>query len=154
MATDPSIDKRAEPHDPWVCLLRGHAVVRRTVAARLQAAHGLTVNDYEALLLLSRAEENSMRRVDLAEALHLSASGVTRLLEGLERQGLVEKAVCPTDGRVHYAVLTAAGKRKLAQASGAHVAAIRATFETRYTRSELDTLTHLLARLSGPNGAV
>ena len=154
MAINPSTDKRAGPHDPWVCLLRGHAVVRRTVAARLQSAHGLTVNDYEALLLLSRAEGNSMRRVDLAEALHLSASGVTRLLEGLERQGLVEKAVCPTDGRVHYAVLTQAGKRKLAQAAGAHGAAIRATFEARYTRSELATLTELLARLSGPNGAV
>lgn len=154
MATNPTTDKQGQAHDPWVCLLRGHAVVRRSVAARLQAAHGLTVNDYEALLLLSRAKGNSMRRVDLAEALHLSASGVTRLLEGLERQGLVEKGVCPTDGRVHYAVLTPAGKQKLSQASGVHGAVIRSTFEARYTRSELATLTELLARLSGPNGAV
>src|SRR5688500_1966396 len=129
MATNPTTGKRGQAHDPWVCLLRGHAVVRRSVAAQLQAAHGLTVNDYEALLLLSRAKGNSMRRIDLAEALHLSASGVTRLLEGLERQGLVEKAVCPTDGRVHYAVLTPAGKQKLSQASGVHGALIRSTFE-------------------------
>lgn len=154
MATNPSTDKPTDSHDPWVCLFRGHAVVRRTIATRLQATHGLTVSDYEALLLLSRAEGNSMRRVDLAEALHLSASGVTRLLEGLERQGLVEKAVCPTDGRVNYAVLTQAGKRKLAQASGAHLAAVRAVFEERYTRSELATLAELLGRLSGPTGAV
>ena len=109
MATQSSTHKPPEAHDPWVCLLRGHAVVRRTVATRLQASHGLTVNDYEALLLLSRAEGKSMRRVDLADALQLTASGVTRLLEGLEGQGLVEKAVCPTDGRVTYAVLTQAG---------------------------------------------
>jgi DNA-binding MarR family transcriptional regulator len=154
MATKPSTDKRAELNDPWVCLLRGHAVVRRTIATRLQARHGLTVNDYEVLLLLSRADGNCMRRVDLAEALHLSASGVTRLLEGLERQGLVEKAVCPTDGRVNYAVLTQAGRRKLAQASEAHLAAVRATFEGRYTRTELATMAELLARLSSPTGAV
>ena len=154
MASNPSTDKRAESHDPWVCLFRGHAVVRRTIATRLQATHGLTVNDYEALLLLSRAEGNSMRRVDLAQALHLSASGVTRLLEGMEHQGLVEKAVCPTDGRVNYAVLTHAGKRKVAQAAGAHLAAVRAVFEERYTRSELATLAELLGRLSGPTGTV
>jgi DNA-binding MarR family transcriptional regulator len=152
MVTQPSTDKTLEAHDPWVCLLRGHAVVRRTVATRLQASHGLTVNDYEALLLLSRAEGKSMRRVDLAEALQLTASGVTRLLEGLEGQGLVAKAVCPTDGRVTYAVLTQAGSRTLAKASGVHVAAIRTVFEARYTRTELATLAELLARLSGPAG--
>lgn len=150
MASDPSTDKPAEPHDPWGCLLRGHAVVRRTVTTRLQATHGLTVNDYEALMLLSRAKANSMRRVDLAEALQLSASGVTRLLEGLERQGLVARAVCPDDGRVSYAVLTPAGRQKLAKASRAHGAAIRTLFQQRYTNAELDTLARLLARLSGP----
>ena len=152
MATKPSIHKASEAHDPWVCLLRGHAVVRRTVATQLQDLHGLTVNEYEALLLLSRAEGKCMRRIDLADALELSASGVTRLLEGLERQGMVEKAVCPTDGRVTYAVLTQAGSRMLAKASGAHLAALRTVFEERYTRTELATLAELLARLSGPAG--
>jgi DNA-binding MarR family transcriptional regulator len=153
MATKPSTNKPPEAHDPWVCLLRGHAVVRRTVATQLQASHGLTVNEYEALLLLSRADGKCMRRVDLAEALQLSASGVTRLLEGLEQQGMVGKAVCPTDGRVTYAVLTQAGSRTLAKASGAHIAALRTVFEERYTRTELATLAELLARLSGPAGA-
>jgi DNA-binding MarR family transcriptional regulator len=153
MVTKPSTHKPLEVHDPWVCLLRGHAVVRRTVATQLQASHGLTVNDYEALLLLSRADGKCMRRVDLADALELTPSGVTRLLEGLERQGMVEKAVCPTDGRVTYAVLTQAGSRTLAKASGVHVAAIRTVFEARYTSKELATLAELLARLSGPAGA-
>ena len=150
MASEP---ESVHAHDPWACLLRGHATVRRSVAARLQERHGLTVNDYEALLLLSRAEGQSMRRVDLANALQLSPSGVTRLLEGLERQGMVARAMCEQDGRVSYAVLTRAGGHKLEQASGTHVAAIRAVFEERYTRTELATLAKLLSRLHAPTGA-
>ena len=64
----------------------------------------------------------------------------------------MDKAVCPTDGRVTYAVLTQAGSRTLANASGAHLAALRTVFEERYTRTELATLAELLARLSGPAG--
>ena len=133
----------------WVCLLRGHAAVRRSVTARLQAGHGLTVNDYEALVLLARAEDGHMRRVDLADALQLTPSGVTRLLDGLEQQGLVKKLGCPGDGRVTYAALTAKGRRKLEQAASAHTAAIRVLFEERYTQKELAVLAELLARLPG-----
>ena len=145
-----STPSKSDAHEPWGCLLRGHAAVRRSVAARLQENHGLTINDYEALLLLSRADGRSMRRVDLAKALQLSASGVTRLLEGLESQELVARKLCERDGRVTYAVLTEAGQSKLEQASGSHVAAVRAVFEERYTRAELDTLARLLARLHAP----
>jgi len=74
--------------------------------AELLAEHGLTINDFEALLHLSRAEEGRMRRVDLAEGLLLTASGVTRLLDGLEAAGYVERAACASDRRVVYAVIT------------------------------------------------
>jgi DNA-binding MarR family transcriptional regulator len=154
MSVRASIHSPSTSPDPWVCLLRGHAAVRRTVATQLRAAHGLTVNDYEALLLLSRAGPKGMRRVDLADSLQLTASGVTRLLEGLERHGLVKKGLCPTDGRVTYAVLTKAGHQKLERASGSHLSAIEALFAERYTRSELATLAELLARLPGANGGV
>jgi DNA-binding MarR family transcriptional regulator len=135
--------------EAWVRLLRGHAAMRRTLDAQLHADHRLTVTDYEALLLLSRADGGQMRRVDLAEGLQLTASGVTRLLDGLEGHGLVEKATCSSDARVTYAVLTEAGASKLDQASCSHVAAIRALFEEHYTREELATLAELLARLPG-----
>ena len=135
--------------EAWVRLLRGHHATRRTLDAQLQGDHGLTVNDYEALLLLSRADGNLMRRIDLADGLQLTASGVTRLLDGLERQGLCEKATCSSDARVTYAVLTDAGRRKLEVAACSHVAAIRAVFEERYTEAELTTLTELLSRLPG-----
>ena len=106
-------------------LLRGHAASRRSFDVQLQGEHGLTVNDYGALLLLARAEGARMRRVDLAEGLQLTASGVTRLLVGLERNGLVEQATCATDRRVTYAALTEAGRRKLEEAACSHVAADR-----------------------------
>jgi DNA-binding MarR family transcriptional regulator len=135
--------------EAWVRLLRGHAAMRRTLDGQLHAEHRLTVNDYEALLLLSRADGGHMRRVDLAAGLQLTASGVTRLLDGLERHGLVEKETCASDARVTYAVLTEAGSRKLEQASCSHVASIRALFEEHYTHEELATLAELLARLPG-----
>jgi DNA-binding MarR family transcriptional regulator len=151
MSLRASTNQASSTPDPWVCLLRGHAAVRRTVASRLQSSHGLTVNDFEALLLLSKAGPKGMRRIDLAESLQLTASGVTRLLEGLERQGLVKKALCSEDGRVTFAVLTKAGRQKLAKASGCHAAAVQGLFEERFTRAELATLAELLARLhAGP----
>jgi DNA-binding MarR family transcriptional regulator len=133
----------------WGRLLRGHAGAARQLSAALQAEHGLTINDYEALLLLSRAEENALRRIDLASKLVLTASGVTRMLDGLEREGLVAKRTCDSDARVSYAVLTDAGREKLEQAACSHVAQIRELLEERYSCDELETLTELLSRLPG-----
>jgi DNA-binding MarR family transcriptional regulator len=133
----------------WGRLLRGQAGVARELSASLQADHGLTINDYEALLLLSQADENALRRIDLAGRLVLTASGVTRLLDGLERAGLVAKRSCDSDARVTYAVLTDAGRAKLQQAACSHVAHIRALLDSRYTCAELVTLTELLSRLPG-----
>lgn len=139
--------------EAWVRLLRGHAATRRALDSQLQCDHGLTVNDYEALLLLSRADGDRMRRVDLADGLQLTASGVTRLLDGLGRQGLVEKATCSSDARVTYAVLSDAGRSKLEAAACSHVGAIKAVFEERYTSAELTMLAKLLSRLPGAEAA-
>ena len=128
-------------------LLRAHSSLSRELSARLVTEHGLTINDYEALLHLSHAEEGSLRRVDLAERLMLTPSGVTRLLDGLEALGFVENATCARDARVTYAVLTDAGRRRLEEAASSHVAAIREVFEDRYTEAELATLAELLGRL-------
>lgn len=139
--------------DAWARLLRGHAALRRSLTAELQEEHGLSVTDYEALLLLSRAEEGMLRRVDLADGLGLSASGVTRMLDGLERQRLVDKATCDSDARVTYAVLTDTGRARLEQASRSHVATIQAVFAERFDEHELVTLAKLLERLPGAGGA-
>jgi DNA-binding MarR family transcriptional regulator len=138
--------------DAWIRLLRGHAGMRRAVTAQLQADHGLTVNEYEALLLLSHAEDNHMRRVDLADSLQLTPSGVTRLLDGLRERGFVDRSSCSSDARVAYAVLVDAGRAKIQEASCSHVAAIKALFEERYSPAEIETLAELLGRLPGAGG--
>ena len=139
--------------DAWVRLLRGTAALRRALSAELQSSHGLSINDYEALLVLSRAEDGRMRRVDLADSLVLTASGVTRMLDGLERAGLVEKASCASDARVSYAVLTKKGRETLRRASAMHTASIRQFFEDRYAAHEIETLAELLRRLPDAAGA-
>jgi DNA-binding MarR family transcriptional regulator len=139
--------------EAWARLLRGHASATRELSAQLVAEHGLTINDYEALLCLSRAEDGRMRRVDLAEQLLLTASGVTRLLDGLERAGFVERAACASDRRVTYAVLTPTGRTKLQEASESHLAGVRALFEERFTSQEIVQLASLLERLPEAAGA-
>jgi DNA-binding MarR family transcriptional regulator len=135
--------------DAWVGLLRAHAAAMRSLSAQLVAEHCLTINEYEALLYLARADGGRLRRVDLSHALLLTASGVTRLLDGLERSGFVEKATCASDARVTYAVLTPAGRAKFDGASCSHVAAIQAHFEQQLNPDEIKQLAALLQRLPG-----
>jgi DNA-binding MarR family transcriptional regulator len=131
----------------WVGFLRSHAAVTRQLNVDLLNAHGLTLNDYEVMLHLARAEGGMMRRVDLAESVVLTASGITRLLDGLERCGYVEKAECESDARVSYAKLTDAGEQKLADAGATHRAGIDELFTSRFSPAELSSLAELLSRL-------
>ena len=131
----------------WVALLRAHASSTRRFNAELVAEHGLTLNDYEVLLHLSRADGKRLRRVDLAASVLLTPSGITRLLEGLERSGYVERASCESDARVTYAQLTDDGEAKLREAADTHVAGIREFFRGRFSGDELVALGGLLERL-------
>lgn len=131
----------------FVSLLRAHAGITRDLNAQLTVEHGLTLSDFEVLLRLSRAPDRRMRRVDLADQVFLSASGVTRLLDGLERQGFVERASCDVDRRVVYAVLTDAGLDRLQNAAASHFGQINAIFGARLDEDELAELTGLLDRL-------
>jgi DNA-binding MarR family transcriptional regulator len=133
--------------DAWVGFLRAHAALTRALNADLVNTHGLTINDYEVLLHLARADDHQLRRVDLAQRLLLTASGITRLLDGLERACYVRKAQCASDARVTYAVITDAGFEKLREASKTHLAGIHELFESRYSEEELAALAELLGRL-------
>jgi DNA-binding MarR family transcriptional regulator len=130
-------------------LLRAHATLMRELESRLVAEHGLTINDFETLLRLSHEPDNRMRRVDLADSLSLTPSGVTRLLDGLMEAGLVAKASCSSDARVSYAVLTNDGRTLLAAAVRTNDRACRELLGERVTPRELEKLASLLARLPG-----
>jgi DNA-binding MarR family transcriptional regulator len=131
----------------WVKFLRAHAAVTRELSARLEAAHGLTLSDFDVLVQLFHAESHRLRRVDLARQVLLTASGITRLLDGLERAGWVAKARCDSDQRVTYAVLTDEGLQKIGAARASHHADIEELFGAKFTESELDALDELLGRL-------
>ena len=133
----------------FTSLLRAHAAVTRDLSAQLLADHGLTISDYEVLLRLANAPDRRMRRVDLASEVLLTASGITRLLDGLEQGGYVERGACDTDRRVVYAVLTEAGLRKVRDASESHVAQIDELFGGQFEAAELVRLEGLLTRLGG-----
>jgi len=148
--TTPSLTQSATPAqqlEAWVSFLRSHAAITRELSVQLQREHGLTLNDYEVLLHLSHAEGGMLRRVDLAERVLLTASGITRLLEGLESCGFVSKETCDSDARVSYAKLTDEGAAKLKDAAVTHLRGIDELFVGRYSGSELATLAELLARL-------
>ena len=131
----------------WLRFLRAHAAVTRELSARLEAAHGLTLSDFDVLVQLYYAEGRRMRRIDLARSVLLTASGITRLLDGLESGGLVAKERCDSDARVTYAVLTQAGVRKMEEVRESHLSDIEELFGSRFSAEERDQLAELLGRL-------
>ena len=135
--------------DAFVRLVRANAAVTRQLSAQLSADHSLNLSAYEALLRLARAPESRLRRVDLANGILLTAGGVTRLLDGLERDGFVAREECSSDRRVSYAVLTKAGRDKLREASKSHTRQIRELLGGSYDEEQLGQLVALLDRLPG-----
>lgn len=131
----------------WIRFLRAHAAVTRELSGRLEAQHGLTLSDFDVLVQLYYAPDYKLRRVDLARTVILTASGITRLLDGLERAGWVEKGRCDSDARVTYAVLTEAGLVKFEDARLMHLTDIEELFGSRFSADERSTLAELLGRL-------
>jgi DNA-binding MarR family transcriptional regulator len=121
----------------------------RQLSAELVCDHGLTINDYEVLLYLSHAPERMMRRVDLAASVLVTASGITRILKGLEREGLVAKKTSATDARVSYACLTDEGQERLLDARRTHLEGVNRLFLDRFSDAELATLGDLFGKLPG-----
>ena len=131
----------------WMRFLRAHAAVTRQLSARLESQHGLTLSDYDVLAQLYFAPGQRMRRIDIARLVLLSPSGITRLLDGLERAGWVEKVRCASDARVVYAALTVAGAQKCDEARTTHIADIEELFSSRFDNDEHEALGEMLGRL-------
>lgn len=143
------IAERTVELDAFARLMRAHTVLRRELEAEVLTPRGLTINDFEALLHLARANENRLRRVDLASRLMLSASGVTRLLDGLEAAGLVENVSCADDARVTWSRLTEAGAGTIECVGVEHTRVLRAFFRDALSEDEVDQISELLGRLPG-----
>jgi DNA-binding MarR family transcriptional regulator len=131
----------------WVRFLRAHAALTRELGTRLEAEHGLTMSDFDVLIQLYHAPEHAMKRIDIARQVLLTPSGITRLLDGLERCGLVGKRSCASDARISYAVLTEEGLRKVEAARESHGADVDELFGAALSTTEREQFAELLSRL-------
>ena len=131
----------------WRGMLRVHAELTKALDAELIRAHDLTLSSYEVLLFLADAPEGRMRMSELADSVLLSRSGLTRLVDRLERAGLLERIQCEDDARGYFAEITPAGRRLFATARRTHLDGVRNLFLGRYSRDELRVLGGLWERL-------
>jgi len=131
----------------WIRLLRAYAALTRELSSRLEGRHGLSLRDYDVLVQIYFAPGRRMRRIDIARTVILSPSGITRLLDGLERAGWVKKEHCASDARVTYAALTEAGLEKFEQARATHLADLEELFGSQFSDDEHKQLADLLGRL-------
>jgi DNA-binding MarR family transcriptional regulator len=132
----------------WRGLLRAHACLAKRLDAELEQAHGLPMTSYEVLYHLEEATGGRMRMCELAEQAQLSRSGLTRLVDRLEREGLLERCSCEHDARGSYACLTPAGRERLEAARGTHLAVVREHFFSRFSESELSLLADMWERIA------
>jgi DNA-binding MarR family transcriptional regulator len=132
----------------WRGLLRAHAMLVKRLDAELEAEHGLPLTSYEVLLHLARTDGCKMRMCEIAESVLLSRSGLTRLVDRLERDGYVERTSCPDDARGAFARLTDAGRAKLEAASGTHLEGVREHFLRHFEPSELAVLAEAWERVA------
>ncbi|MQA72943.1 MAG: MarR family transcriptional regulator [Solirubrobacterales bacterium] len=134
-------------------MLAAHSRLLARLDAELERDHGLPLTSYEVLMYLGDADGGHLRMGELADRLLLSRSGITRLADRLERQGLIGRRRCENDGRGLYAYLTPAGRDKLAAARPAHLAGVRRHFISRLAPDEIEELGAIWQRLLADEAA-
>jgi DNA-binding MarR family transcriptional regulator len=139
--------------DVWRSFLRAHSHIIRSLEAELLAAQRLSLASYDVLVQLSEAPGRRLRMTELADAVLLSRSGVTRLVDRLERGGLVARARVNSDGRGIEAVLTQLGYDRLRAASGTHLSGVARHFAGLLDENDLATFGATCEKLAGPADA-
>ena len=135
--------------DAWGGFLGAYARIYRLVEADLQAHSHITHVEFEVLLRLSWEESHRLRIQDLAARSILTQSGVSRMVERLEKAGLVRREGASEDRRGAYAVLTEAGAERFRTASREHIAFVRRNFLDLFNDKELKRMSGFWRRLEG-----
>ena len=131
----------------WRGMLRAHAELVRELDAELAREHDMPLSSYEVLLFLNDSDEGRMRMSELADSVLLSRSGLTRLVDRLERQGLLTRERCESDARGWFAEITPEGRRAFGEARKTHLDGVRRVFLDHFSRDELRTLGGLWQKL-------
>ena len=140
---EPLSDRQFEA---WKAFLRAQSWLIRTLDRELIAEQGLPITFFDVLAQLSAAG-GRLRMSELADAVLLSRSGVTRLVDRMVRAGLVRREACETDRRASYATLTTEGEQVLAEALPVHVQGIADHFGRHLSEEEAKTLAAALGRM-------
>ena len=133
---------------PWRAFLRAHARVERRLDEDLRTRHGLSLQEYETLLHLAESPERRLRMGRLADSLLLSKSGVTRLVDRLVDDGLVERTSCSSDARGAEASLTQLGLSRLRAAAPTHLDGIRSYFFSAIASTDLAVVERAMDAIS------
>ena len=133
----------------WRSFLRAHATIIRALEGELVADQDLSLAAYDVLVQLAEAPERRLRMTELADAVLLSRSGVTRLVDRMENAGLVSRCRVASDGRGVAAQLTDAGLSRLRVASRTHLAGVLRHFVARLPEDDLAALERISRRLTG-----
>jgi DNA-binding MarR family transcriptional regulator len=142
-----SVNLSAEELGAWRGLLRVHTALVKALDAELAAAHDLPLSSYEVLITLESAPGRKRRMAELADSVLLSRSGMTRLVDRLEHNGLLVRDHCTDDGRGCFAVLTDKGAAVLATARPTHLDGVRERFLRHFSQDELRLLASLWERV-------
>lgn len=157
MTASGSLERPVESRDtrlaPWRAFLLAHARVVRRLDEELRAEHDLTIGEYDALLTIAQAPERRIRMRQLADEVILSKSGVTRLIDRLVDDGLVERSACLADARGAEAVLTDRGLARLRAASRTHLRGIDEHFLAILEREDLTLIERSLSTVAQKAGA-
>jgi DNA-binding MarR family transcriptional regulator len=135
----------------WQALLHAHHEVTRTLEGELREEHGLSLADYDVLLRLARAPNGSLRMTELAKRVMMSPSGLTRAMDRLVRDGMVQRERYGGDARVMLARLTDNGRQVLRKAARTHVRGIREHFTGRLSQAQLRNVASALETIAGPH---
>jgi DNA-binding MarR family transcriptional regulator len=135
----------------WSGFIRAHSSIVKELDAELQAAHGLPLSSFDVLVQLSLAPNGRMQMSELAEAVHLSRSGLTRMVDRLERQGLLERHKGERDPRQVFACITKTGLERLAETTPTHLAGVRRMFLERLSQPQVKQLAVIWNQLMQPS---
>jgi DNA-binding MarR family transcriptional regulator len=133
----------------WRGLFRAHAHLTRTLDTDLVSAHGLPLTSYEVLLYLADSPDGRLRMSELADSVLLSRSGLTRLVDRLERQQLLRRESCSSDRRGSYATITQRGRALFDRARVTHLEGVRRRFLSHLSEDELRWLGDVWRRTGG-----
>ena len=154
--SDP-VDRQLTARDPrlapWRAFLLAYARISRRLDEELRLEHDLSIAEYDTLLTLALAPGRRMRMGPLAEQVILSKSGVTRLIDRLVSDELVERSACLADARGAEAVLTDRGLARLRRASPTHLRGIRQHFLSVLGDADLEVIERAMNAVAQRAGA-